>query len=267
MRLACWNMAHTRRAWEALVQMADVDVALLQEASRLPEELRHRVDVDHRLWREPHDDSLGYPSVVARLSDRVDVSFIATRMRRIDDAWSHDLFTSEWGTLGAATVTPIDGDESLTVVSMANGGDIFTHESGSPSRREGIGSVHRLISDLARLVGRRSRVIAAGDLSINHDWNSDPTGFWKEREALHSKTAFDRMRALGFRLLIPEGRRGYRDAVVTFRPIGLSPAQAWGQLDFVFATENIADRVSVHALNDPSTWGPSDHCRLVIDYD
>jgi len=260
-------MAHTRIAWDTLVQMGDVDIALLQEAPRLPNELHDHVDVDCRLWLEPHDASLGYPSVIAGLSDRVDVSFIKTRVRRIDDAWSHDFFTSEWGTLGAATVTPIDGGESLTVVSMANSGDSFTRESGSPSRREGIGSVHRLISDLARLVGRRSRVIAAGDWSINPDWNSDPTGLSNEREALHSKTAFDRMRALGFRCVIPNGRRGYRDAVVTFKPIGLSPAEAWGQLDFVFATENIADRVSVHALNDPSTWGPSDHCRLVIDFD
>ncbi|MCY3957108.1 MAG: hypothetical protein OXG65_02330 [Chloroflexi bacterium] len=75
------------------------------------------------------------------------------------------------------------------------------------------------------------------------------------------------MRALGFRHLVPEGRRGYRDAVVTFRLIDLSTAQAWGQLDFVIATENIADRVSVLALNGPINWGPSDHCRLVIYLD
>ncbi len=192
---------------------------------------------------------------------------IATRTRRIGDACSHDFYTSEWRTLSAATVTPMDGVETLTVVSMATGGDHFTHESGSPSRREGIGSVHRLISDLARLVGRRSRVIAAGYWSINRGWSSEPTDFWNEREVLHIQTAFDRMQALGFRHLRPKGRPGYRDAVVTFKPIGLSPAEAWGQLHYVFATENIADRVSVCALNEPSNWGPSDHCRLVIDVD
>ena len=263
MKIVCWNMAHMRKAWDALLQMDDVDIALLQEASRVPEDLRHRVDVDYRLWPERQDAWLGYPSVVAQLSDRVKARFIAPR--QIGGPYSHDFYTSEWGTLGAAVVTEIDAGETIIVVSMAAGGDNFTRESGSPGRREATGSVHRLISDLARLVGRRSRVIAAGDWSIFRGWSDHPTEIWNEREALHFQTAFDRMRALGLRHLMPVGRRGYRDDVVTFKPIGKSPAEAWGQLDYVFATENIADRVSARALNSPDDWGPSDHCRIVID--
>lgn len=53
----------------------------------------------------------GDRSVVAGLSDRVDVSFISTRVRRIDDAHCRDFLTSESGTLGAADLTPIDGGE------------------------------------------------------------------------------------------------------------------------------------------------------------
>lgn len=146
-------------------------------------------------------------------------------------------------------------DELLIVISIAAGGDSSARESGSPSRREAIGAVHRLISDLARLVGRRSRVIAAGDWSIFRGWSSHPTAIWNKCEALQFHAEFDRMRALSLRHFMREGRRGHRDAVVTFKPIGLSPAQAWGQLDFVFATENFADRMSVVALNDPSAWG------------
>ena len=258
-------MAHTRKAWDALVQMDDVDLALLQETSRLPEELQHRIDVDRSLWPERRDASLGYPSVVAKLSSQATVSFIETRL--IGDASRHDFYTSEWGTLAAAVVRPIDGNEPLTVVSMAAGYNAFTRESGSPSREECIGSVHRLISDLARLVGRRSRVIAAGDWTINPGWSAHPTPIWNEREALHCQTAFDRMRALGFRPIKPVGRRNTRDDVVTYRPIGVAPAQAWAQLDYVFATENIADRVSVEALNSSERWGPSDHCRLIIQLD
>ena len=265
MNIVCWNMAHSRKSWDALVQMADVDIALLQEASRLPDGLRHDVDVDHRLWPERHIAGLGYPSVVARLSSKVAVRFIATGP--IGDHFSHDFYTSEWGTLGAAIVNPIDGDESLIVVSMAPAYNAFTHESGSPSRRECIGSVHRLISDLARLVGRQSRVIAAGDWAINPGWSTHTTPIWNEREALHFKTAFDRMEALGFRHVIPEGRRNDRGDVVTFRSIGATPAQAWAQADYVFATENIADRVSARALNHPDDWGPSDHCRILITLD
>ena len=109
MKIVCWNMAHSRKSWNELVRMAGVDIALLQEASRLPDELRHDVEVDHRLWPERHKAALGYPSVVARLSNRVSVSFIATLP--MGDHFSHDFYTSEWGTLGAAIVTPIDGDE------------------------------------------------------------------------------------------------------------------------------------------------------------
>ena len=36
MKIVCWNTAHSRRAWRARVQMADVDIALLQEESRVP---------------------------------------------------------------------------------------------------------------------------------------------------------------------------------------------------------------------------------------
>ena len=269
MKIVCWNMAHSRKSWDALVQMDDVDLALLQEASRVPDDLRHRVDIDqrlwddHRLWPGRQKAALGYPSVVARLSERVSASFITTGP--MGDAFSNDFYTSEWGTLGAAIVNPIDEGEPLIVISMAPYSNAFTHESGSPSRREPIGSLHRLISDLSRLVGRQSRVIAAGDWAIHPGWSTYPTPTWNEREALHFQTAFDRMRALGFRKVIPKGRYGNRGNVVTFQSMVETPAQAWAQADYVFATENIADRVSACALNSPDDWGPSDHCRIVID--
>ena len=269
MKIVCWNMAHSRKAWDALVRMDDVDLALLQEASRVPEDLRHRIDVDdklwddHRLWPGREEAALGYPSVVARLSDQVSTGFVPTRP--MADAFSHDSYTSEWGTLGAAIVSLTDDDESLIVVSMAPYSNAFTRESGSPSRREPIGSLHRLISDLSRLVGRQSRVIAAGDWVIPPGWSTYPTPIWNEREALHYQTAFDRMRALGFRKINPTGRYSDRGSVVTFQSMVETPAQASVQADYVFATENIADRVSARALNSPDDWGPSDHCRIVID--
>ena len=116
MKIVCWNMAHSRRAWDSLVQMADVDIALLQEASRLPDDLRHTVEVDHRLWSARHVASLGYPSVVARLSDSVGVKLSATGS--MGDHFRHDFRTSERGTIGAAIVTPSDSGEPLAVVSM-----------------------------------------------------------------------------------------------------------------------------------------------------
>ncbi|MCY3694041.1 MAG: hypothetical protein OXG77_02375 [Chloroflexi bacterium] len=265
LKIVCWNMAHRSAAWSALLDMPGVDVGLLQEASRVPEELSNLVEVDRRLWEADCGYPSGYPSVVARLSDRVTTRFVKTRS--ISRAGSHDFYTSEWGTLGAAVVEPVDGGDPITVISMAPAYNHHTHESGSPSSYETINSVHRLISDLARLVGRRSRVIAAGDWTINRGWSRQSTPIWNKREALHFKTAFDRMTALGFRHLAPEGRENERGEAVTFVPIGSAPEKAFAQLDFVFATENIADRVSVLALNQPEEWGPSDHCRIEINFE
>ena len=38
------------------------------------------------------------------------------------------------------------------------------------------------------------------------------------------------------------------------------------QLDYVFASRNIADALSVRALNVPEEWGPSDHCRIAVEF-
>lgn len=51
----------------------------------------------------------------------------------------------------------------------------------------------------------------------------------------------------------------------TFHHSRQKPETATRQLDFVFASKALSDRVKVRALNTPAEWGPSDHCRLVID--
>ena len=60
---------------------------------------------------------------------------------------------------------------------------------------------------------------------------------------------------------LPAGSRN----VPTFHMKGESPATAAHQLDFVFASRDMADSVHVRALNDPDHWGPSDHCRIEIE--
>lgn len=45
---------------------------------------------------------------------------------------------------------------------------------------------------------------------------------------------------------------------------GDGPATATRQLDFVFASTDLADSVCVRALNGPDEWGPGDHCRVEI---
>jgi hypothetical protein len=53
--------------------------------------------------------------------------------------------------------------------------------------------------------------------------------------------------------------------VPTFHSNSQTPATASRQLDFVFASDSIADRVMVKALNGIEEWGPSDHCRILIN--
>ena len=54
--------------------------------------------------------------------------------------------------------------------------------------------------------------------------------------------------------------------VPTFHTNRQTPATATAtatpQLDFVFASEPIADQVSAAARNGMDEWGPSDHCRI-----
>ncbi len=98
--------------------------------------------------------------------------------------------------------------------------------------------------------------------------------YWKGRY----DTVFDRMAALGLKFVGPQASAGGRQAepwpeelpegslnVPTFHSNSQTPATASRQLDFVFASESIADRVTVKALNRVEEWGQSDHCRIMIE--
>ena len=89
---------------------------------------------------------------------------------------------------------------------------------------------------------------------------------------------FDRAESLGLRFVGPQAPNGRqadpwpaelphdsRD-VPTYHTSRQRPAGAARQLDFVFASTTIADRVTVTALNDVDAWGPSDHCRIAIEF-
>ena len=98
--------------------------------------------------------------------------------------------------------------------------------------------------------------------------------YWAARYA----TVFDRAEAMGLRFVgpqAPDSRQANpwpaelpEDSlnVPTFHTSRRDPMGATRQLDFVFTSHALADRLSVRALNaDPNEWGPSDHCRLAIE--
>ncbi|MCY3569410.1 MAG: endonuclease/exonuclease/phosphatase family protein [Chloroflexi bacterium] len=261
MKILSWNIAGRAATWDVVIEMletGEVEVALLQEARRPRPEISNLIEVDPGPWNTAGVGvKRDWKAAVVVLRDRSDLSVQWIEAKSIPDAGYHELAVSRPGTLAAAVVTPADGSP-LTVVSMYAAAERWTKESGRPSHNAWVGSAHRLISDLSRLVGKRTRLVAAGDLNA-----------WRSRESI-----FTRMDSLDLPCVGPDAPEGGRQAraprhaedVVTFYlPAERKPANASQQLDYVFASRNIAERVTVRALNEPEEWGPSDHCRISID--
>jgi endonuclease/exonuclease/phosphatase family metal-dependent hydrolase len=185
------------------------------------------------------------------------------------------LMVSRAGSLAAAVVKLKETGEEITIVSVYS-------TWMSPVRQTGSkwifadASAHRLVSDLCGLIGRERghKIIAAGDLNLLYGYGENGNLYWRGRY----NTVFDRMKALGMRFVGPQAPGGGRQAepwpeelpedslnVPTFYHSRQNPETASRQLDFVFASESIADRVTVKALNSAEEWGPSDHCRILIE--
>jgi exonuclease III len=177
---------------------------------------------------------------------------------------------------GSVTVADVTfGGESLTCISAYAAWENALHDP--PRARPEIfadGSAHRLISDISALMPEpRHRVVVAGDFNILRGYGEDGDAYWGRRY----ESVFTRMEALGLRFVgpsAPHGRQAEpwpaelpRDStnVPTYHSTRQTPATATRQLDFVFVSEVLADRVSVRAINEIEEWGPSDHCRVVID--
>ena len=91
------------------------------------------------------------------------------------------------------------------------------------------------------------------------------------------RTVWARMQALGLECLGPQAPHGRRAAsaptdvpsatknVPTAYYARSGPDTAVNQLDYAFASRGFHERVSVRAMNDVEEWGPSDHCRLVME--
>ena len=273
MKIVSWNIAHRHAPWSCLLD-TDADIALLQEAGEPPVAVAGRVETDGAPWLTVGADVYRprrWRTAVVKLSERVAVKWIEAKA--ITAAGSGELAVSRPGTLAAATVTA-PGSRPLVVVSMYAPWE-------SPHAATGSGwiisdaSAHRVVSDLSALIGseRNHRILAAGDLNILHGHGEGGNDYWAGRYA----TVFTRMAALGLPFVGPQAPHGRQAEpwpdelppdsrnVPTFHSSYQTPAGATRQLDFVFASERMADAVRVHALNEVERWGPSDHCRLEIE--
>ena len=152
------------------------------------------------------------------------------------------------------------------------------HPSTKSSWRVGYAdaSAHRILSDLSAFIGHADpttqRILAAGDLNMFY-------GVTGSRVSLptRDRTVWDRMQALGLEFLGPQAPHGRgatsgpddvppdtKNVPTYYRP-GTGPKTAVNQLDYAFASRGFHEKVSVRAMNDIEEWGPSDHCRLMIE--
>ena len=257
--LVCWNIEHKSEPWRVLRGM-EADVALLQETRPPPSDAgiaAHDVN-DPGDWPKGR---LNGRAVIVRLNERVEVEFIDKS------------FATDPSVLAAARIQA-PNPEAFVVVSIAPAFE-YPHEAVPGKMGNVDSSLHRSISDLTAFIGRpkHHRVIVAGDLTVMRGSSRYHDDYWSAR----ARTVFERMDALGLQCVGPEAPHG-RQAdpwpdwlpresrnVPTFRRIGASPAEAEAQLDYVFVSKGMVDSVRVSALNDPDQWGPSDHCRIVIE--
>lgn len=264
-----WNICRSSDAWRELAR-SDGDVALVQEAVAPPADLD--LEVDEASWATA-GAGLDRPwrTAVARLSDRVSIR--ARPCRPISEAEMGQLVSCRAGTMSVADVE-VPGAEPITLVSMYAAWEKPAAETGS-AWIVADASAHRLISDLSLLIGRQCghRVIAAGDLNLLYGYGENGSAYWARRYM----TVFDRMEALGLRFVGPQSPGGaqadpwpaelpkHSKNVPTFRTRRADPSTATRQLDFVFASESLAGRVDVTALNRADEWGSSDHCRIRVE--
>ena len=285
-RIVSWNIAKQHQPWRELAAM-DVDIALVQEGGQPPDdvngvEIGPKESYDSHHWNSDWWKGRGWPALydrwpmVVKLSDRVDVEWFK-QVSPVGGGAPDEIEVSGIGTIAAARVTPKAGTAEPFIVVSMYGRWIGPHPSTGSSEIYADASAHRIISDLSAFIGHedtnRHRIIAAGDLNIFHDYGDGGSPYWDARY----RSVFDRMEAIGLEFVGPQAPNGRQAQtspewqppesrnVVTFTPGGQSPADATNQLDYAFASRGFHESVSTRALNEVDKWGPSDHCRILIE--
>ena len=276
-RVVSWNVAKRDDPWHWLAEMAErgeADIALLQEAGRPPEGLPPPVRYENCIhWDQSLYDR--WPLVV-QLSDRVEVEWFRQVPPR-SEIGEREIGASGIGTMAAARVAPRGRpQEAFIAVSM-----YARWMRAHPSTKKNPGlhadlSAHRILSDMQTFMAyahpSRYRILAAGDLNLIYA--ATGSGPWFRRE----RVVWDRFDALGMEFLGPQVPNGRQPAArqpgtpadtknlpTYYTARQRHAANAVRQLDYVFASRGFHEQVKVCALNGLEEWGPSDHCRLLIE--
>jgi endonuclease/exonuclease/phosphatase family metal-dependent hydrolase len=270
-RIISWNTCHQSEAWHMLANLS-ADVCLLQEAIEPSEETKSKIEIDPAPWNTEGLQS-NWRTAIARLSDRV--RMFPFTPAHIGTYESGKVVVSRLGTLSIADIEVVSTGEKITFASMYSGWE-WPNEGTEKSWIFADASAHRLVSDLSALFHRQRgyKIIAAGDLNILYGYGEDGSAYWKRRY----ETIFSRMKAIGMNFVGPQAPNGGSQAlpwplelpkesqnVVTRRTNKNRPETGTRQLDFVFATDTLVNRVEVRALNSEDEWGLSDHCMIEIN--
>lgn len=269
-RLLSWNV-NKHAVWDELAATG-AEVALLQEVPEPNEECPFELlPGGVTTWMTAGWEQRPWRTAIARLTDGVALEpVISGEISGVDP---QALPISRSGTITAARVL-VGGRSLFTAVSVYAPWERYL---GREKPLWADGSAHRILSDLTPLLWsqRRAPVVVAGDWNILRGYGEQGIAYNKRRY----DNVFDRAAALELAFVGPEHPNG-RSAdphpaelpadstcVPTFHHNRQTPQTATRQLDFVFASKFIADRVHARALNEADEWGPSDHCRIVIDVD
>ena len=274
-KVVSWNVGNRKEPWRELLQMAregDADLALLQEAGGVPDDLVVACDDPEFRNRNLYDRR----ALVVKLSDRITVEWY--RQVPPDAVLEEDAIgVSCTGTIAAARVIPHESEEDAFVTVSMYARWLKPHPSAKSSWKVGYSdaSAHRIISDLSAFIGHndpaKHKILAAGDLNMFY-------GSIRSRLSMPKRecTVWGRMRALGLTFLGPQAPDGRRagsaptdvpsdtENVPTIYYAGGGPETAVNQLDYAFASRGFHEEVSVRAMNGVEEWGSSDHCRLMI---
>ena len=273
-RLISWNMNGNPNSWSELVN-SDIDLALLQEAKPPPESMTSVVPDPKTPWFTAGGIRRNWCTAVACFSDKINIK--PYKLGTVSEYDPNSLPVSCKGTLAAADVVIESTKEVITFISMYGAWEEPLKNIKS-SWIYADASVHRLISDISVLIGKQRghKIIAAGDLNVLYGYGEHGSSYWKARY----DTVFNRFEAIGLPFIGPQATEGGIQAdpwpeelpknskdVPTYRTQKNKPETATRQLDFVFASDSLKNRLNIRAMNKPEEWGPSDHCRILIELD
>jgi len=216
--------------------------------------------------------------MVVKLSDRVEVEWFK-QVSPVSETSEDEIAVSGIGTIAAARIRPKGAEPFITISMYARW--IRPHPLTKTNFTVGYsdGSAHRIISDLSAFIGSMDasthRILAAGDLNMCFGTLDGIDGGFAIRE----RTVWDRMDALGLEFLGPQYPNGRQaDPTPNYLPVDTknlptyhsnvgAPTTAENQLDYAFASRGFHKGIKVRAINEVECWGPSDHCRLLIEVD